>query len=211
VLQALGSKGEERAKRRKQKKDSYAEYLESDVWKKIRARVLKRDKNKCLGCGKRAYAVHHRRYPRNLGQERLDWLYSVCAECHSAIHRAAAAMPLRKATDLIITTRPPRTIRLPDDPRLSQREARRRQQPKKRKARKVRSKHVSGSSKKAKLIAENERLHEELRRNRERRESARSDTDWAMKSPWPSPLDARGSFSPPEAPPAAPEQFVLRR
>lgn len=102
VLQALGSKAEERGKRRKKKKDSYASYLESSTWRKIRARALKRDKHKCRACGEKAEHVHHMRYPKNLGQEKMEWLFSLCANCHNAIHRAARTIPLRQATDLIL-------------------------------------------------------------------------------------------------------------
>lgn len=105
VLRALGSKEAKavaRAKRREEKKENYAKYLESSTWRKIRARALKRDKNKCRACGEKAEHVHHIRYPKKLGDEKMEWLYSLCAECHNAIHRAAQKMTLREATDLIL-------------------------------------------------------------------------------------------------------------
>ena len=123
VLQALGSKGserEQRAKRRKNKKDSYAKYLESPTWRKIRARALKRDKHTCRACGEKAQVVHHVRYPERLGQEKMEWLYSLCAPCHNAIHRAAEKMPLRHATDLILGgSSDGSVVRLADDWQLS--------------------------------------------------------------------------------------------
>src|SRR5688572_32003249 len=41
---------------------SYAEYLQSDLWATIRARVLDRDNHTCVFCSKPARQVHHRRY-----------------------------------------------------------------------------------------------------------------------------------------------------
>jgi hypothetical protein len=173
VLQALGSKAEERAKRRKKKKDSYSKYLAGDKWKKIRALVLERDKKRCRACGKRAQVVHHIRYPKNLGEEKLEWLFSLCAPCHDEIHRIAATMPLRKATDLVIGSyRDGKVVRLPDDPRLSKREARLRQRKSKghskRKVRKVKSRVIV--KKESKISLENDRLHAFFKENRERRE-----------------------------------------
>src|SRR5262245_567972 len=87
----LGSKhakiaSELRKSRRDRKKSEYSKYLESPTWRRIRARVLERDKHKCLACQSRATVVHHIRYPKRLGEERLEWLYSLCAPCHDTIH-----------------------------------------------------------------------------------------------------------------------------
>lgn len=177
VLQALGSK-EERVKRRKNKKESYAEYLESPTWRKIRAQALKRDKNKCRACGEKAVHVHHVRYPKNLGEEKMEWLYSLCAPCHNSIHRAAATMTLRAATDLILdASREENVTRFPDDWRLSKSATRARQSSKRvaqvqaqsrRKKRKAKLKPKE--RKKSKIELENERLRLIFKENRERRE-----------------------------------------
>jgi 2-polyprenyl-6-methoxyphenol hydroxylase-like FAD-dependent oxidoreductase len=37
-------------------------YLQSALWRKIRRRVLKRDRNTCVRCGCKATQVHHRSY-----------------------------------------------------------------------------------------------------------------------------------------------------
>lgn len=182
MLRALGSKAEERAKRRKKKKDSYAKYLESSTWRKIRAKALARDKNICRACGEKAQHVHHVRYPKNLGEEKMDWLYSLCVPCHDAIHRAAQNMTLRAATELILAA--PGTssnvIHLADDWRLSKsatkaRQAKRyRSKPSrvsKRKKRAMKAQHVKDDArKKSKIELENERLHAIFKDNRERRE-----------------------------------------
>ena len=171
VLQALGSK-EVRKTRREEKKQRYAAYLESATWKKIRAKVLKRDKQTCLACKGRAQVVHHIRYPKKLGEEKLEWLYSLCMNCHDEIHRLAQTTTLRKATRFIIDCPPgSKVVRLPDDWQLSKRATRSRQFKKKKPSRKV-GKGPEAKMKKGKLrLAEdNERLHEIQRKAREKRE-----------------------------------------
>ena len=176
VPQALGSKAEERAKRRKAKKDSYAKYLESSTWRKIRAKALARDKHKCRACGEKAQHVHHIRYPKNLGEEKMDWLYSLCVPCHEAVHRAATTMTLRAATDLILgATREGKVTRLPDAGRRQMLRTRKNPPGKKSKKQKrkirVRPAHIKDTkNKKQKLIDANEELHATFAANRERRE-----------------------------------------
>ena len=172
VPQALGSKAEERAKRRKKKKDSYAQYLESSQWKKIRRRALDRDKHKCLACGQKAEHVHHIRYPKNLGEEKMEWLYSLCASCHNEIHRLAQKMILRKATHQVLGTppRPKKTKSHPSKPKKpkSNKELRREERLR---VFKTQTKGQMRPSKRLTLAAENERLHEIPKRARERRQA----------------------------------------
>jgi hypothetical protein len=65
--------------------NSYREYLESPLWKSIRAKVLARDRCKCLKCGQEAREVHHKSYERGV---LLGWaskrrhLISLCRACH---------------------------------------------------------------------------------------------------------------------------------
>lgn len=65
---------------------SYREYLESDLWRLVRARVYSVKGYKCYLCGAPAQAVHHNRYHRNdlLGR-RLKFLSPVCNACHETI------------------------------------------------------------------------------------------------------------------------------
>ena len=74
--------------KRKQRRDYYRnEYLKSDAWQRKRYVVLKRDNWRCVYCGTRATQVHHKRYAkRNIGKEPIDWLVSVCDNCHNLIH-----------------------------------------------------------------------------------------------------------------------------
>ena len=74
--------------RRKQRRDYYRnEYLLSDEWQRKRHVVLKRDNWRCVYCGAPATQVHHKRYAkRNIGNEPIHWLVSVCKSCHESIH-----------------------------------------------------------------------------------------------------------------------------
>lgn len=74
--------------RRKQRRDYYRnEYLKSDDWKRKRYVVLKRDNWRCVYCGARATQVHHKQYAKkNIGKEPIEWLVSVCNDCHNSKH-----------------------------------------------------------------------------------------------------------------------------
>ena len=74
--------------KRKERRDYYRnEYLKSDAWQRKRYVVFKRDNCRCVYCGERATQVHHKRYAkRNIGKEPIEWLISVCDNCHNSIH-----------------------------------------------------------------------------------------------------------------------------
>jgi len=73
---------------RKLRRDYYRnEYLKSDAWQRKRYLVLKRDCWRCVYCGARATQVHHLKYAKHIGREPIDWLVSVCDECHKAQHK----------------------------------------------------------------------------------------------------------------------------
>jgi hypothetical protein len=77
-------------KRERRKKYYNEDYLTSDDWKRKRYVVLKRDNWSCVYCGHRATEVHHKRYARrNIGKEPIDWLVSVCDQCHEKQHGRA--------------------------------------------------------------------------------------------------------------------------
>lgn len=64
---------------------NYAEYLASPQWRRIRQRVLRRDRGLCRSCGRRAYQVHHGSYSRATMEGReLSQLFAVCGRCHLA-------------------------------------------------------------------------------------------------------------------------------
>lgn len=66
-------------------KIDYENYIKSEAWYAKRAKVLERDKYICQGCGGTATQVHHKTY-KNLGEEFLFELMSVCKPCHERIH-----------------------------------------------------------------------------------------------------------------------------
>lgn len=64
----------------------YAEYMQSDEWKRKRTRIRRRARGWCERClvGQRA-DVHHVTYAR-LGHEELSDLVAVCQYCHEFLH-----------------------------------------------------------------------------------------------------------------------------
>jgi len=74
---------------RKRRRDYYRNvYLKSDAWQRKRYVVLRRDNWRCVYCGGHATQVHHTRYAKyNIGREPIEWLVSVCEDCHDSIHR----------------------------------------------------------------------------------------------------------------------------
>ena len=78
----------------------YKEYLESDLWKGIRKRVLTINPN-CVGCGERAWQVHHSVYrKKDLEGQDLRALFSVCGNCHkyTEFNRSGEKMHPKQAT-----------------------------------------------------------------------------------------------------------------
>lgn len=65
---------------------TYQDYLNSPLWKGIRARVLIRDGNKCRLCQRNAEQVHHRAYDyATMSGCCIDRLISICESCHHDI------------------------------------------------------------------------------------------------------------------------------
>lgn len=68
--------------------ESYTQYLESDLWKSIRRRVIERDKGRCRLCNGQAVQVHHRSYRiETLRGQDLQPLAAICCGCHMHIER----------------------------------------------------------------------------------------------------------------------------
>lgn len=64
----------------------YRNYLDSELWKSIRARVMKRDRFKCCVCRNKFHCVHHHDYdPATLLGKSIDRLFSLCEEHHKAV------------------------------------------------------------------------------------------------------------------------------
>lgn len=65
---------------------SYEAYLESPLWKKIRKKVMKRDRNTCQMCYGHATEVHHIQYDRDtLTGKSCRYLIAYCRDCHEAL------------------------------------------------------------------------------------------------------------------------------
>jgi 5-methylcytosine-specific restriction endonuclease McrA len=62
--------------------------LSADSYRKLRAEVLQRDGWRCQTCGSRdRLQVHHIRSRGRLGDDTDENLITLCADCHSDIHR----------------------------------------------------------------------------------------------------------------------------
>lgn len=71
---------------------SYAEYLKSDLWFKIRRRAMNQTNGMCVKCGRKAIFVHHVEYTRELllGRGSLKSLWAICRSCHKFVHSTEA-------------------------------------------------------------------------------------------------------------------------
>ncbi len=64
----------------------YRDYLDSPLWRKIRAKVLPRNEGRCAFCGAPATQVHHRAYTyRVLRGLKPNLLVQCCGTCHKDI------------------------------------------------------------------------------------------------------------------------------
>jgi 5-methylcytosine-specific restriction endonuclease McrA len=68
----------------------YAEYLKSDMWKKIRSKVYALKGHVCCCCGKPSKHIHHTSYSIKTLTGDTDALiasaHPVCAKCHKSVH-----------------------------------------------------------------------------------------------------------------------------
>ena len=64
---------------------SYAEYLNSEMWKIIRGLAFEKHGTSCVSCEKRATQLHHSSYDmKTLAGADLSHLHPVCKQCHEA-------------------------------------------------------------------------------------------------------------------------------
>jgi len=96
---------------------TYAEYLRSDLWFLIRARVFAAKGRKCVACGLRANQVHHNRYHLNdLSGKNIKFLVPVCGACHErAEFDGEKKLTVRKAMKKLnhlknTTAKPPQSV-----------------------------------------------------------------------------------------------------
>ena len=87
--------GRAREEERKRKwRETYEAYLDSDGWRRLRAKVIERAggpiEGKCERCEREVeefghFEVHHRTY-RRLGHEWMSDLEALCPACHREVH-----------------------------------------------------------------------------------------------------------------------------
>ena len=66
--------------------------LGPDSYRKLRIEVLERDGWRCQSCGSSdCLQVHHICFRSRLGDDEDENLITLCADCHSYIHRSWAA------------------------------------------------------------------------------------------------------------------------
>jgi 5-methylcytosine-specific restriction endonuclease McrA len=66
---------------------TYDAYMQSDLWRFARHLVLLRSGGRCEIChNSHSIQVHHKRYPKILGKEKLSDLIALCKWCHARQH-----------------------------------------------------------------------------------------------------------------------------
>lgn len=85
---------------------SYEIYLQSDLWKRIRAAVFAEYGWRCVRCGCEAHEIHHKGYgERTMTGESLSALVPICGECHRYIHfDGETRLSLSKANLRLLST-----------------------------------------------------------------------------------------------------------
>jgi hypothetical protein len=67
-------------------KGDYQEYLQSEKWRAMRLKIIKRDGGICQGClTKPIEEIHHKTYDHKLN-EFMFQLVGLCRECHARYH-----------------------------------------------------------------------------------------------------------------------------
>lgn len=70
----------------KANREAYGNHLDSDYWRILSQRVMRRAQNVCEGClSQTADHVHHLTY-EHIGAEFAFELVALCAECHERVH-----------------------------------------------------------------------------------------------------------------------------
>lgn len=90
---------------------SYSEYLQSDLWKRIRAKVFRVKGRFCMLCSRPADVPHHNRYHRHdlLGWT-LKYINPLCNKCHHEIEFLGdKKVPLKSAAETYRALRKGRT------------------------------------------------------------------------------------------------------
>jgi 5-methylcytosine-specific restriction endonuclease McrA len=84
------------------RKERYAEYLQSEEWRKKRRLILARNDDNCERCGiGHATEVHHLTYKR-VFKERPSDLQALCSECHRFTHGKTTVDPSKGAIEMTL-------------------------------------------------------------------------------------------------------------
>jgi len=64
--------------------------LDPELYKRLREQVLRRDGWRCQSCGVRSnLEVHHKDFRSQGGDDSEENLITLCARCHSLVHRCS--------------------------------------------------------------------------------------------------------------------------
>ena len=74
------------SKKKRERKEKYDEYMNSDVWQKVRQRAFDHYGSQCNRCDRPAQQVHHKSYSRFYGNELMEDLEVLCVPCHKKHH-----------------------------------------------------------------------------------------------------------------------------
>ena len=68
----------------------YSDKLKDPRWQKKRLKVFERDNWKCTECENtdKTLHVHHKKYDKKPWKTKLEYLVTLCEECHTFIHQA---------------------------------------------------------------------------------------------------------------------------
>lgn len=79
----------------------YKDYLSSVVWANVKDKVYAAKGKRCVGCGKPAIHIHHRRYRiEDLEGDTIEYLEPICKSCHKSIeYDGKSKLPVRLAND----------------------------------------------------------------------------------------------------------------
>ena len=69
----------------------YQQYLDSPEWASLREKALERDGHRCMFCNKTtSLHVHHVEYPKDLKNDKIENLITLCKYHHARQHNKVA-------------------------------------------------------------------------------------------------------------------------
>ena len=75
---------------------THREFIQSPLWKEIRAKAFEFHGHNCASCGNTASDIHHKTYERFGGRELMTDLEPLCRNCHEAKHAVERAGRTRR-------------------------------------------------------------------------------------------------------------------